>query len=372
MRHSAESAPVTPPPRGRSQWRAVTAALLLAFCAIAGLSGRPSAASSSPQDELRGALTQLSANYDTVTRKMGTDQAANLEERLDTDLGWMPDSTPPPGYNADQWNQRVAMQADLDASIVTQVVAGGSAAITGVQGIVERLIVSRKDGMLAPFALYVPAHLAAVPTLVVLLHGNPQYDSEILSSRYFRQFADDNGVIVAAPYGRGIYNFAPPADDEVYQVSDEVAAAYHIAPKNVYLVGYSMGGFSVFKIGPIDPTHWTAVMAIAGAAYGSEVDRFHAAFQHTPIYVITGTADESIPTQYPQNTAVYLNSVGVPTGLYIVRGGTHAIATLAPTISAAWQDMLSGKIRASAWPPRVTGTTTDTPTMVTMPNGLRQ
>ncbi len=356
----------------RLVWRAATAAVALAVCATISLSGTPSAAATSPEDELRSALTQLSANYDTVTRKMGADQAANLEERLDTDLGWMPDSTPPPGYTSEQWNQRVAMQADLDASIVTQVLAGGSAPITGVQGLVERLIVSRKDGMLAPFALYVPAHPAAEPTLVMLLHGNPQYDSEILSSRYFRQFADDSGVIVAAPYGRGIYNFAPPADDEVYQVTDEVAAAYHVAPKRIYLVGYSMGGFSVFKIGPLDPSRWNAVMAIAGAAYGSEVDRFRAAFQHTPIYVITGTADDSIPTQYPQNTAIYLNAAGVPTGLYVVPGGTHVIATLAPTITAAWHDMLTDKIRASARPPSIAGSLTGMPAGVTMPNGFRQ
>ena len=356
-------------PRPRA-WRATTSALALAVCVLAGFSSRGDAAASSPQDELRGALTQLSANYGAVTRKMGPDQAANLEERLDTDLGWMPDATPPPGYSNEQWSTRVAMQAHLDASIVAQVV-GVSAPIAGVQGLAERLIVSRKDGMLAPFTLYVPPHLATEPTLVVLLHGNPQYDSEILASRFFRQFADDSGAIVAAPYGRGIYDFASPADDEVYQVTDEVAAAYHVAPKRVYLVGYSMGGFSVFKIGRQYPARWNAVMAIAGAALGSEIELVRAAFQHTRVYVITGTADESIPTTYPQNTAIYLNSVGVPTGLYVVPAGTHAIVTLAPTISAAWHDMLSGKIRASAWPSGFAGTPSNLPASINLPTGYR-
>jgi acetyl esterase/lipase len=349
----------------------VIAAIALMACAIAGISASSSLAASSPQDELSSAQTRLSVNYETVTRRMGADQAADLEERLDTDLGWMPDATPPPGYSNDEWHTRVALQADIDSSIVTQVLAGRSAPVAGVQGLVERLVVSRRDGMLAPFALYVPAHLAADPPLVVLLHGHPQTDAEILSSQYFRKFADESGAIIVAPYGRGIYDYAAPADDEVYQVADQIAALYHVPPKRVYLAGYSMGGFSVFKIGRLNPARWAAVMAIAGAALGSEIEQVRSAFAHTPVYVITGTADESIPTIYPQNTAIYLNSVGVPTGLYIVPGGTHAIVTLAPMLDSAWHDMLAGKIRASAWPAGVAGARIGLPSSIDLPPGVR-
>lgn len=347
------------------------AAVALSACSIAGVSGVPSAAESSPRDELSSAQTRLSANYETVTRRMGAEQAADLEERLDTDLGWMFDATPPPGYNNDEWRARIALQADIDSSLVTQVLAGRSAPMAGVQGLVERLVVSRRDGMLAPFALYVPSHLTAEPPLVVLLHGHPQTDAEILSSQYFRKFADESGAIIVAPYGRAIYDYAAPADDEVYQVADQIATLYHVPAKRVYLAGYSMGGFSVFKVGRLNPSRWAAVMSIAGAALGSEIELVRNAFQHTPIYVITGTADESIPTIYPQNTAIYLNSVGVPTGLYIVPGGTHAIVTLAPTLDSAWHDMLAGKIRASAWPAGVAGTRIGLPSSIDLPPGVR-
>jgi len=350
---------------------ATIAGIAMIACAIVSGSGVRSAATSSPQDELSGALTRLSANYETFTRRMGADQAADLEERLDTDLGWMPDATPPPGYDNKEWPARVALQADIDSSIVTQVLAGGSAPVAGVQGLVERLVVSRRDHMLAPFALYVPAHLAADPPLVVLLHGHSQTDAEILSSRYFRKFADESGAIIVAPYGRGIYDYAAPADDEVYQVADQIAALYHVPAKRVYLAGYSMGGFSVFKIGRLNPARWAAVMSIAGAALGSEIEEVRNAFRHTPIYVITGTADDSIPTMYPQNTAIYLNSVGVPTGLYVVPGGTHAIVTLAPTLESAWRDMLAGKIRSSAWPAGIAGTRIGLPSSIDLPPGVR-
>jgi S-formylglutathione hydrolase FrmB len=315
--------------------------------------GQPSPAPMSPSDELRLALMQLTNNYDTIAKRMGPEQTADLQERLSTDLGWMMGAaTPFPGYSAEAWSSRVGAQAHMDADIVTQVLAGKSGPIAGSGGLVERLVVSRKDGLLAPFALYVPANAAANPTLVVLLHGHPQTDSDIIAGRYFRQLADDTGTIVAAPYGRGIYEYASPADDEVYQVTAEVASAFHVPPNRVFLAGYSMGGFAVFKIGRVHPEQWAGVMSIAGSVLSTETELVRRAFGHTPIYVVTGTGDDQVPTDFAQSTAVYLDSVGIPTGLYIVPSGTHSIVTINPMLSAAWHDMLTGKIRASARPQR--------------------
>ena len=315
--------------------------------------GQPGAVALTPTDELRAALTRLTANFDTIAKRMGPEQTADLQERLSTDLGWMVTAaTPFPGYEASAWNVRVADQAHMDASIVSQVLAGKSDPIAGSQGLVERLVVSRKDGLLAPFALYIPANAAVNPTLVILLHGHPQTDTDILAARYFRQLADETGTIIAAPYGRGIYQYAAPADDEIYQVATEVAAAFHVPSNRVYLAGYSMGGFAVFKIGREHPEQWAAVMSIAGSALSTEVGLVRVAFEHTPVLVVTGTNDDQVPTGFAQSTAVYLDSVGIPTGLYVVPSGTHSIVTLAPMLSAAWHDMLTGKIRASARPQR--------------------
>lgn len=311
------------------------------------------AAAETPSDELREALKQLTANFDTISKRMGPDQAVDLQERLSSDLGWMVSAaTPFPGYDAAAWNARVASEAHMDASIVTQVLAGKSDPIAGSQGLVERLVVSRKDGLLAPYALYVPANLGAHPTLVILLHGHPQYDSDIIAGRYFRQLADETGTIVAAPYGRGIYEYASPADDEIYQVTALVASTFDVPADKVYLAGYSMGGFAVFKVGREHPEQWAGVMSIAGSTLSSEAELVRRAFYHTPVYVVTGTSDDAVPTSFAQSTAVYLDSVGIPTGLYIVPSGTHSIVTLYPMISDAWHDMLAGKIRASAHPQR--------------------
>jgi predicted esterase len=299
-------------------------------------------------------MTLLSAHYDDVARVMGPTAAADLQERLSTDLGAMLEDMPPAGYPPQDWHDRLNDLAALDTSVVAQAVAGKSEPIATAHGAVERLVLARSDHTLQPYALYVPATLAPSPALVVLLHGRPQTEAEIMASPYFRKMADETGTIVAAPYGRAIYDFAPPADDEVYQVADEVGAAFQIPLKRTYLVGYSMGGFSVFKVAPQHPEHWAAVMSIAGAVLYSQADVVTRALQKTPLYVVTGTNDDSIPTSYPQRTASFLASSGVPTGLYVQTSGTHWLATLMPVLDPAWHDMLAGRIPARVRPNGVT------------------
>ena len=321
----------------------------LAFSALVFITA-PCAAAELQQQQIQAALGQLSSHYDDVARGMGAAAALDLQERLNSDLGAMLEDQPPPGYPAQDWHERLNDLASLDASIVTQAIAGKSDPIATAHGAVERLLLARTDHTLQPYALYVPATLATNRALVMLLHGNPQTEAEIMASPYFRMLADETGTIVAAPYGRAIYDFAPPADDEVYQLADEIAAAFSIPSQRTYLVGYSMGGFSVFKLVPRRPERWAAVMCIAGGVYFSEVDTVIAALRNKPLYVITGSRDESIPTRYPQNTATYLASAGVPTGLYVQPSGTHLLATLMPVLEPAWHDMIGGRIPARVRP----------------------
>jgi acetyl esterase/lipase len=66
----------------------------------------------------------------------------------------------------------------------------------------------------------------------------------------------------------------------------------------------------------------------------------------TPFYVLTGTRDDSIPTQYPTATAGFLQSAGIQVSFYSLAGGTHRLITLLPILTQAWGDMLHGVVRA--------------------------
>jgi acetyl esterase/lipase len=87
-------------------------------------------------------------------------------------------------------------------------------------------------------------------------------------------------------------------------------------------------------------------MSIAGALLGSDAQRVVTAMPRTPFYVLTGSADDSIPTQYPTATAAFLRSAGLDVSFYSLPSGTHRLITLLPILTQAWDDMLHGIVRA--------------------------
>ncbi len=82
-----------------------------------------------------------------------------------------------------------------------------------------------------------------------------------------------------------------------------------------------MGGFSVFEVAPEHPDVWAAVMCIAGSFLGSDSERVIARMPRTPFYILTGSADETIPTQYPTSTAAFLSAAGFDVSFYSQLGG---------------------------------------------------
>ena len=113
-----------------------------------------------------------------------------------------------------------------------------------------------------------------------------------------------------------------------------------------------MGGFSVFEVAPDHPNEWAAVMSIAGSLLGSDSQRVVTLMRTIPFYVLTGSADDSIPTEYPTSTAAYLQSAGFEVSFYSQAGGIHRLVTLLPILTQAWNDMLHGIVRA---PPQSLG-----------------
>ena len=300
------------------------------------------------QSQLETARMSLATHYADVAKRAGGEQAAALTERIDSDIGGFLSGDVPSNLTKTAWTARLNALAALDSSLVAQLVSGAPDPIAGAHGLVERLFKSKVDGTLEPFALYVPNSAGSEPTLVILLHGNPQTEAEVLVGPYFQSLADLTGTIVAAPLARGVPGYPPPAGDDVYQVADEVRTAYNVAPHRTFLVGYSNGGFAVFRIGPTRPDAWSGVMCIAGAVDNSEAAQVKSAFYKTRIYVVNGAHDENIPPQLGKQTAQWLAGVGVPTGFYQEPTGTHFLFTLMPTLTSAWRDMIHGSISPDA------------------------
>jgi predicted peptidase len=197
-----------------------------------------------------------------------------------------------------------------------------------------------------PVAVYVPTtYVPGRPApLVVFLHGHSQSESSLIAQQFVDDLAERTGTIIVAPYGRGYYDFMG-SETDVYDALAAAKQAFTIDPRKRYLAGYSMGGFSVYAIAPIHPREWSAVMSIAGALLGSRSYLVTAMLPTTPFYILTGSRDESIPTQYPTTTAVFLRNSGVPVTFYSDPNATHRLYSLRTILDQAWNDMEGGIVR---------------------------
>ena len=301
--------------------------------------------------DLRVSLRDTAAAYlakmTALAPIAGHDTTFDYYLRLKDDADMLDDPSVPQGYTTEQWAQTARATATLDLSLATQLLSGSYRSMASIRGLGETLVRSSRDGTLQPVAVYVPAsYRASLPApLVVLLHGRPQSETELLAPPYIAQLAEQAGTIVIAPWGHGYYDFRGSVTD-VYDALHAAMQAFAIDPRKKFLAGYSMGGFSVFEVAPARPNEWSAVMCIAGALLGSDSERVVALMRTTPFYVLTGSADESVPTQYPTATAAYLQSAGLAVSFYSQPGGVHRLVTLLPILTQAWSDMLHEIVRA--------------------------
>jgi len=301
--------------------------------------------------DLRVSLRSVAAAYlkdiAAIAPVAGRDTTFDYYERLRDDEQTLDDSEIPSGYTSQQWSLTVGNFAALDLSLATQLLEKRYVSMASIRGLGEALVRSSKDGTLQPVAVYVPrGYQPGKPApLIVFLHGRPQPESQLLAPPYVAQLADATGAIVVAPWGRGYYDFRQSSQD-VYDAASAAREAFTIDPRKVFLAGYSMGGFAVYEVAALHPDVWSAVMSIAGALLGSNAQRVVSAMPRTPFYVLTGTADDSIPTQYPMATAGFLRSAGIEVSFYSLHGATHRLITLLPILAQAWNDMLHGIVRA--------------------------
>ncbi len=282
---------------------------------------------------LRDAASAYYANMPAIARIAGHDTTYDYYERLRDDAGMLDDD----------FARRVAT---LDLSLAQQLLSGKFVALSSIRGLAETFVRSSQDSTMQPVAVYVPAgYSGAHPVpLIVLLHGHPQPESQLLAAPFLKGLADATGTILIAPWGHGYYDFRGSVED-VYDALHAAQRAFLIDRRKQFLAGYSMGGFSVFEVAPAHPVQWAAVMSIAGALLGSDAHRVVAMLARTPFYILTGANDTSIPTQFPTSTAAYLAGEGFEVSFYSQSNGTHHLASLLPILTRAWYDMLGSIVR---------------------------
>lgn len=318
---------------------------LTLFLTLAALTLGAASPSVAPPDALGARLRDARATYE---RMLATNpQAAtllaglHLDDRLkdDTDLLAM---ERPQDITAAIWDQSLFDEIALDTNLVDQLVAA-PALFALETGLREHIIRSATDGALDAVATYVPA--IAPRAVAIVLHGNPQTEAQLIGPQYLRALADETGTILVAPYGRGSYDFKGTPTLDFYGLLVMLKARPELAKLPFYLVGYSMGGFTAYMIGPQAPVAWSGVLDISGALVGSASGAVLKYWRHTRIYVVHGGNDTSIPTRFSRDTAIFLYNSGIDVSYYEQGGSGHYLRELIPTVRIAWNDMLKGVVR---------------------------
>jgi predicted esterase len=296
---------------------------------------------------LREAATAYNANLKAIAATTSRDTTMDYYQRLVDDQDLFSNEPTPDGYSDDAWKVTTQSIADLDVSLANQLITHAYRPMASIRGLGETLVRSSVDGTMQPVAVYVPSTYVPgkAAALIVFLHGNPQSETALLAPAYVRQLAEANGTILIAPYGRGYYDFRGSTSD-VYDAFDAAMQAFTTDPRKHFLVGYSMGGFSVFEVAPVRANAWAAVMCISGGLLGTDAPKVVAFMRNTPFYVLTGSKDQSIPTIYPTIAAEYLGSQGIPVSFYSLPAGFHRLISLTPILGLAWADMLHQIVRA--------------------------
>ena len=292
---------------------------------------------------LDAAIRSFNTTHAVIEREVGISQANDLAYRLFLDESAAANAPPTP--NSADWQDGLQHQIALDTQAMADLAARSPRAMTAQRrGLYETFVRSSVDGLLLPAAVYVPANARRGGPLALLLHGSGESETNLLAQPFLRHLADETGTVLVAPYARGIANYRGVAPKDIYDVFASARAAFLPDLRHVFLVGYSMGGFGVFHIGPM--YKWSAIMDISGALQGSQ-GLIPFTWRNTPLYVITGKHDIVVPPSLPESTAVELAQDGVPTGLYEQSDGDHDLRSLVPAITAAWLDMHRGIVRSS-------------------------
>jgi len=288
-------------------------------------------------------IPPLQQNAARVAKLTTSEEMLDYITRLQDDTERLNITATPYGFTAQTWSDTAQTVAALDISLADQLIASKRAPVDAVPGVQARFVISSADGSWQPVTIFIPKSYGNGPTpMVVLLHGHPQWETEILGASILRDLAEQTGTIVVAPYGRGYYDFHGVAIQDVDDAMAAAESALHVDKNRVYLAGYSMGGFSVFEVGVHRAKDWHGILCISGALLGHDASTVVSTMWQMPYYFVTGMDDESIPTAFTQTSAAYLESRGLAVSLYVEPKGRHRLTTLQPSVDTAWRDMLKG------------------------------
>lgn len=195
---------------------------------------------------------------------------------------------------------------------------------------------STLDKSIQPYSIYIPNVKDSKKDykLLVYLHGSGDDDRSLKYSKMLLKFADEYNVIVLAPFARGTSNYYCPleARRDIKELTEKIKKIYRIKDNNVYLSGFSMGGYGVYRIYDDIPHLFNGLMVLSGhPGLGSHFggpdycdDEKINRFKDIPIIIFHGTEDRNCSYEEAKEFFSKIKKVNQICQINITEGRGHS------------------------------------------------
>ena len=187
---------------------------------------------------------------------------------------------------------------------------------------------SRVDGTEQPYRVYLPSaydHTARLPVLIAL-HGtggdqNKYFDHPSYGNGIYKTQADERGVIVVCPHGRGTTEYHGIGENDVMTVIDEVIRQFAVDEDRIICSGQSMGGTGTTYLCCRYPDVFAAGIPLA-SCYGHT--NLLENLRHVPMFYVQGAKDWPIyAREGPIPITRRLKELGYEADLWMIPGQPH-------------------------------------------------
>ena len=119
--------------------------------------------------------------------------------------------------------------------------------------------------------------------------GNAPFETDVESTRYWPPFRQVD-YIAAAPYARGTAGYQGIAEQDVYDMLDDLKSRFKIDEERIYLTGLSMGGGGTLWLGLTRPDIWAAIAPVCPAP-PEDLTAFAGNAHNLPVHLFIGDKD---------------------------------------------------------------------------------
>lgn len=241
--------------------------------------------------------------------------------------------------NATDAAQRADLEqeARLELKLDAELLANLCPIFAAVDGIDESFYNDDPRAPPDPVAFYLPKiDTNRKYSLVVVLHGRQQTETDVVSRAVLRDLADRTHAILVAPWGTGNVLWSKDSAGEVAAIVREMERGFPIDPQRVFLAGMGFGGDGAFRVASAHAQYFRAVLSIDGALEPDDAFAAITTLRAGNVYLV----GQSV-------TYTVLARNCVPVSYYPFDDDRGGLYQSVAQVQQAWNDMFGGVIRNS-------------------------